>query len=471
MNTTSAAIYCRISKDRTGEGLGVERQEQACRKLAAERGLTVIEPVYVDNDISAYSGKRRPEYERLVAAIADGQIGHVLAWAPDRLHRSPKELEAYIDASEKHNVQTLTVQSGQWDLSSASGRAVARTLGAWARYESDIKSERLKAQRRQAAEKGHPHLGPRAYGFTADGLSHIPKEAAVIRAAAKAISEGRAVRAVVRDLNQRQVRTAQDKVWTVSQLKKMLTSPRIAGFSEHRGEIVGAGNWEPIIPETLWRAVNATLESRRGMSGGGGGPMPKSLGTGVYVCSVCGQKSLRVSTCGNNNRPAYRCKTRGSGVEGSGGHVSRVADVLDDFIERVVVGRLSEAGLVERIVSADDPEAAEKLRAERREIEKEQENLGVLVGARKITATQMAAATEGLSARIEEINKELTRLGGRSPLAPFANVKPADIPAVWKALPMDQRRSVVDFLAEVRVLKAARGPRFDPASIEVTWKV
>jgi hypothetical protein len=126
---------------------------------------------------------------------------------------------------------------------------------------------------------------------------------------------------------------------------------------------------------------------------------------------------------------------------------------------------------VERIVSADDPEAAEKLRAERREIEKEQENLGVLVGARKITATQMAAATEGLSARIEEINKELTRLGGRSPLAPFANVKPADIPAVWKALPMDQRRSVVDFLAEVRVLKAARGPRFDPASIEVTWKV
>lgn len=35
----SAAIYCRISRDAGGQGLGVARQEELCRKLAAEKGM------------------------------------------------------------------------------------------------------------------------------------------------------------------------------------------------------------------------------------------------------------------------------------------------------------------------------------------------------------------------------------------------------------------------------------------------
>ena len=36
-----AAIYCRISDDKDGEGLGVERQEEDGRKLCLQRGWTV----------------------------------------------------------------------------------------------------------------------------------------------------------------------------------------------------------------------------------------------------------------------------------------------------------------------------------------------------------------------------------------------------------------------------------------------
>ena len=53
----AAAIYTRISKDRTGESLGVQRQEEECRKLADRLGATVV-AVHSDNDISAFSGKR-----------------------------------------------------------------------------------------------------------------------------------------------------------------------------------------------------------------------------------------------------------------------------------------------------------------------------------------------------------------------------------------------------------------------------
>ena len=49
----SAAIYARISSDVTGEGLGVARQLEDCRKLAESKGWTVGAE-YVDNDISAF---------------------------------------------------------------------------------------------------------------------------------------------------------------------------------------------------------------------------------------------------------------------------------------------------------------------------------------------------------------------------------------------------------------------------------
>ena len=59
--TLKTAIYCRISDDRDGTGLGVERQEIDCRKYATEHSLGDIE-IFIDNDISAFSGKKRPQY-------------------------------------------------------------------------------------------------------------------------------------------------------------------------------------------------------------------------------------------------------------------------------------------------------------------------------------------------------------------------------------------------------------------------
>jgi len=58
---TAAAVYARISSD-DGTALGVTRQVEDCRKLAGELGWRIAEK-YVDNDISAYSGKKRPRYE------------------------------------------------------------------------------------------------------------------------------------------------------------------------------------------------------------------------------------------------------------------------------------------------------------------------------------------------------------------------------------------------------------------------
>src|SRR3712207_638802 len=87
-----AAVHCRISSDPRGLGLGVERQRQDCTDLAQKRGWAVV-GTFTDNDTSAYSGKARPQYAALMAAVEAGEIDVILAWDPDRLHRSPAELE------------------------------------------------------------------------------------------------------------------------------------------------------------------------------------------------------------------------------------------------------------------------------------------------------------------------------------------------------------------------------------------
>jgi site-specific DNA recombinase len=87
----AAAIYCRISgddaDDDTHKGAGVARQEEGFRALCKRRGWTVAE-VIADNDISALSGHHRPGYTRLLHLMESGQVGAVVAYAPERLHRA-----------------------------------------------------------------------------------------------------------------------------------------------------------------------------------------------------------------------------------------------------------------------------------------------------------------------------------------------------------------------------------------------
>lgn len=252
----AAAIYARISKDKTGAGLGVERQEADCRALAARLGWTVVE-VFADNDLSAYSGKVRPRYRALLEAIRAGRVDAVLAWHTDRIHRSPVELEDYIRAcNDGRDVPTHTVQAGPLDLSTPSGRMIARTLGAVARYESEHRGKRVRAARLAAARAGVPHCGgPRPFGYERDGVTVRESEAAAVRSAVESVLAGASLRSVARELNTVGLHTTmKDRRWGHGAVREVLLRPRNAGLREHNGEVIGPADWPAIVPEEQWRA-------------------------------------------------------------------------------------------------------------------------------------------------------------------------------------------------------------------------
>ena len=185
-----AGIYARISSDREGEGLGVARQLEDCERLALARGWAVVER-YVDQDVSAYTGKLRPEYARMRADIQGREIDAVAIYRADRLHRQPRELEAFIDLCEAVGLTNVASVSGDLDLTTHEGQLVARITGAVAKNESDVKSQRIRRQKEQAAEQGKvAGGGTRAYGWEADKKTLCLEEAEIVRECARRFLAG-----------------------------------------------------------------------------------------------------------------------------------------------------------------------------------------------------------------------------------------------------------------------------------------
>ena len=109
----------------------MRRQIDECLRWAEAHNVTVAE-TYVDNDISATSGKRRPEYERMIADVKEFRRDGVIAWHLDQLHRNPIELEQFIVLIEATGADSRTVTEGDYDLSTSDGRAMARVVGSLA---------------------------------------------------------------------------------------------------------------------------------------------------------------------------------------------------------------------------------------------------------------------------------------------------------------------------------------------------
>jgi DNA invertase Pin-like site-specific DNA recombinase len=456
-------IYCRISRDRKGAGLGVTRQEADCRELAARLGLSVTE-VYVDNDLSAYSGKKRPGYLALLEAVRSGRAGAVLAWHTDRIHRSPVELEDYITASEAHGVPTYTVTAGELDLSTATGRMSARIVGAVARHEVEHQVERQQAAKSQAAAAGKWNGGRRPYGYEADGVTIRPAEAAVVAAVTDAVLLGVSLRSEVARLNAAGLETSTGRPWQPSELRKVLVRARNAGLREHKSALHPA-TWPPLVPEEKWRAVRSILTDPRRRTSAS--TARRWMLSNIATCGVCGaplRVTLLASTRGSV--PSYTCSR--------GKCVVRNAAELEDFVARVVIERMSRPDAIDLLRPRAPEVDVTGLRAE---VSALRQRLDDLADDLALDERTLARRGQALRGRIGELEGRLEQAGRGSALAGLAGAP--DVEAAWAGLHLDRRRAVVRELMTVTINRARRGRRpgwkpgesyFDPEGVEIEWR-
>lgn len=446
-------IYARISRDREGAGIGVARQEKECRELLAD-----VDLVITDNDLSAYSGKPRPGYERLLGLLNDGRVQTLVVWHNDRLHRSPKELEAFIDVIERNPVTIRTVTAGLFDLSTPAGRMQARVLGAAARYESEQKSVRIKSKFREKAAAGEWHGGVRPFGYDDDGVTIRESEAETVRQATREVLAGGSLRDIARRLNDAGVTSTLGKPWSPNQVKAMLIRARNAGLREHHGEVVGQATWPALVEEADWRAARALLmdPSRRTTTTNA----RKYLLSGIATCAECdGVIIAKWVTTRRSKRLVYECRYSHC--------VARAMHHVDALVEETVIARLQRDDA--RDLLQVEPNQGVDLNAEADELRARMQQAAEAFTVGAITMQQLQTITQGCQNRLSAINA--TQLDGARASLLYALVDAADAHTVWEGLSLTQRRAVIGTLLDVSLARTARrGPGFDVESVRLTWR-
>jgi site-specific DNA recombinase len=470
-----AGIYVRISQDREGAGLGVARQEQDCRALCERRSWTVAE-IYADNDVSAYSGKPRPAWLRLVDDIKGGTIDAIAVWHVDRMTRSPRELEDVIDLADRHGTELATV-TGEVDLATPTGRMVARILGATARQEAEHKAERQKRQRRQAAEAGRiSGGGTRPFGYADDFVTVVDDEADVIRECAARVLAGESLSSLAIDLDGRGVRTPKGGKWQPRTLRRMLASARISGRREHKprassdtgtrpllGEIVADAVWPAIITPTDSDRLRSLLSdpSRRKYSGATGRTY---LLSGILRCGICGG---RMNGRPRSGVPRYVCPNTPGGD--TCGRTATNAERTDEHVRDLVLTALDSPDLADRLRRRDevDPALIEAVRTDEAQLDE----LAAMWGAGEIGRGEWRTARQVIETRLARNRDKLARASVVAPLPAFVGTYEEMVDR-WERLNVSQRRAIVAaVLIRVDVKPANRATRWDPWRFDPVWRV
>jgi len=410
----------------------------------------------------------------------------------DRLYRQPIELEHIIPEIEKAGVLIATVYEGDMDLRTDTGQLQARVKVAFARAEVMRKASRQKRANLERAQNGGrtPH-GIRPFGYRDDRITPREDEAEAIRWACRHVLAGGSVAAILRDWTERGVkprfegRTRRDEDgqevpfsgrWSHASVTRILANPRIAGLNTlpNSGEIIGEGNWSPIITPETWAAVKDILSDPRRAA-----PRGKvSLGGFLFYCR-CGAKVQRDTRYrgkkgdpGRAGIPIYKCLEYTAKAEGRPGpHVTIAAGQIDAYVEMRLLDRMREPDAAAIFQRSPDPAAdIPKLKAERKEISgglarmAGDEAMGIL------PRPVYLAAAKRVTARLEEIDAQIAEAGKVDAAALLLT---ADDPGdAWPGLDITVQRKIVESLMHVTLKPPGCGCRNPDMTklVRVAWR-
>lgn len=451
---TKAAIYTRISQDRGGQAAGIARQREDCEALVQARGWTVA-GLYEDNDVSAYSRRPRPAFERLMADIAAGEIDAVVAWTSDRLYRRTTDLARLIDDLGK--VEVATVKSGDVDLSTADGRLRARILADVSEHESEKKGERVAAAAAQRAKAGRFGGGARRFGYTKTADALVPEEADRLRDAYLYVLNGGSLESLVRKWKAEQVRMPRGGEAAGTTIRDMLLRPMNAGIAVYKGEEVGRTTSPVIIDEETFRTVRAILTdpARRTTRG-----RPAStLLAGVMRCGRCGKRVAGASRVyGDRLDKIYACRSR---------CVTRKRDRFDEAMTALILQRLVQVSdqlkmPTKTAVAGPVVMEAEKLRARL-------EDLAALFANGDVDAADYAAATRSARDRLSELEAKVQASAGAPVAAKM--IKADDIEKAWTDSDLATKRAIIKELITVVTIHQGKPGPFSMNNVDIEWKV
>lgn len=466
-----ALIYTRVSLD-LAEGRSVAEQEAECRAWADREGWEVTRVITETGSASRYarSTQARTKWPEVTAAIASREHGILLTWEASRATRQLDEYAQLRALCAAHGV--LWGYSGTvYDLTDRGDRFRTGLDTLMAEDESARTSERVQRAVRARAQAGAPH-GKLPYGYrrvydetTGRLLQQVPDEAQapVVREIFERVLAGDGVRTIAYDLSDRQVppprpptsRHDRTQTWLGITVRRIALSPTYAAKRVHRGQVVGAAAWEPLVPVATWEKAVAILTDPARHTRTGDSTV-RHLLSGI---ARCGKPRPDGTECGGELRhlinrgryPTYLCFTRGCyGVAVS-------APRLEEYVVDVVLALLAEhRDALAAAVQVDQAGAElDQARAHLAQLRDRLTGFAREAAAGRLSPALLSVVEADLAPQIAEAEAVVRRL-----LLPRAlhGLDLSDPAAAWAALDdVAEKRRILRDLVRVTVLPRGKG--------------
>ena len=312
ITNTTAVIYTRVSTEEQVHGTSLDTQRADCLRIAAARGLTVLEII----EDAGLSGTRddRPGLLRAQELITTGKASVLVTYRLDRLARRLRGVIALAEQLDKDGGWILTADGNEYG-NTLTGRFVLQVLGAMAEMEHRQIAERCARGREARAREGRqPSSAWSPYGYHIPTLPEVlagqwdaselglyipvPDQAATLLMIFSQYAAGNSLRSLAAALVSRGVAAPRGGLWTSSTIGRLLRSPLYRGEASWRGIPITA---PAIVPGDLWEQVQERLSVGRWR---GGPRLRRYLFSGLVFCPSCGR---RMAAAKNGRYIYYRC--------------------------------------------------------------------------------------------------------------------------------------------------------------------
>lgn len=502
MAQLKAGIYLRISKDIEMTGEAIERQREDCEWMCKHYDYK-LKKEYVDHSKSAFSGRKRSAYDRMIADYKAGRIDVIVAWKIDRLTRSTQGFAETLNELADQKLCICTTDTGFLDLSRADAKLMVNIFVAFAEFESARKSERQLRANQQRAKNGLHKRGAHCFGYNPDYTIN-EEQAKIVQRIYSALLEGYSLEAITRALsgkenidglpktpkisvtraitiNKKRKQEGKplrpvpaDGDWSSSSIRGILRNPLYAGYAvsqpwkewtkpgamrnwqsfivrDEHGNRLKSQDHEPIVDEGIWLAVQDILDDPTRQKNACGNNRTH-LGSNLFRCGYCG-KTVRCSS------ESYRCL----------GHVARRTYMIDKYVRALVVERLSDKRLISMYKRDSAPEITtmtDEIKAHRAEIQR----AFVDYQSHFLSGSEYAAIKEKHEAEIQALeDKRKEELGSDTILSIIGAENPAD---EFMNASVVTQAAVIDAFMTVKLFKHPRGSQtFDGTDVHIEWKI
>ena len=304
-------IYTRVStEDQAREGFSLPEQKERLEAMCKYKEYEIYD-YYEDAGISAKTGNKRPEFDRMLEDIRNKKINTIVTLKLDRLTRSVYDWENIMKFLEENNAY-LDCANDEINTTNANGKLVSRLLMSVSQNEIERTSERTKVGLAGAIKNGNiPNQTP--LGFKRDGKKLVPNPLTkdIIVRMYQLYFEGNSYQKIANIFNEENVA---NKKWRDNTILEMIENPLYKGDFIHgkktNNPIYYENVVEPIVSKEMWEScqVQKKKNSRNYMR------IKEYLFLQKLKCPKCGRIMGGCATTKPNGKKYYyyqckKCKT------------------------------------------------------------------------------------------------------------------------------------------------------------------